>query len=283
MNREDRYHALAAEAAPLIGEDLRNARERLGITSAAAAKKARISWPLYRRIENGKALGHASALASVISAARSLGLDSVRMCRIEELDEYVRYDLTEDQPFTLFTDSFSCSLSELRKQGHYVSPYNIFRLVDEIGQETLLKSCHAVDKTIFELWVTALHVLSLDDAHSAYYIRPIRDTAPDTEILITDYISSSIQVQKIEVSQYEDHSDNFFDLMLKKLSKSYDQETTVVIYASKRSEVSVRKLYDFIRNNNPDDRKVEIVTGNPHGYDTRIIPCSRIQLEGLSL
>lgn len=274
---DERQQAIADVAIPLIAEDLRDARESLRITTAAAAKRAGIDSLFYRRLESGKETRDENIVSSIIQTARSLGLDSVRMSYVEELATYMRYDLSEDRPFTLFVDSISSDLSELKDKGHFVSPYNIFRLVDNIGQDKVVACQNEIDKAIFELWITALFCLNLDSSNRAYYVRPVRDNAPDTEILTADYETANIQVTKIEVTHYSKHSNDIYEIIKKKLMKRYDETTTIVIYTSKNDEISVAELYDLIKKNNPDNRQVEIVTGTGDGNNVRVIPCGEIK------
>ena len=91
---------LLEEAIPLIAEDLRSARTRLGITSTRAAKRAGMSWNRYRQLENGKVNRSKQSVAAMISAAESLGLETVRMSYLDFLDEYLQVGVAHDEPPT---------------------------------------------------------------------------------------------------------------------------------------------------------------------------------------
>ena len=273
----DKLQAFVDVAVPLIAQDLKCARTKLGIATTGAAKKAGITSHIYKMIESGKVTKNVDTFATMISVARSLGLDSVRMLYVEEYETYMRYNLEKEQPFTLFVDSISSNVHEQREMGHFVSPYNIFRLADKIGMDTIIASQNAIDKEIFELWVTAVFSLSLDSRNSAYYVRLVRDNAPDTEILEADFKESNIQIIKIEVTHYNKHSDNIYEIIKKKLTKRYDKNTVIVIYTSKNDEIYVNDLYDFIQKNNSDKRQIDIVTGTCDRNIARIIPCGKIK------
>lgn len=276
MTRIDKNQVME-EAIALIAEDLRSARESLDITTVAAAKRAGINNLGYKQLEGGKVTGDENTVISMASVARGLGLDSVRMSYIEELATYMRYDLSGERPLTLFVDSISSNLSELREKGLFASPYNIFRLVDNIGQDRIVACQNEIDKAIFELWVTAVFSLSRDSSNREHYVRLVRDNAPDTEILTADYEARDIQVARVEVTHYNKHSKDIYEVIKKKLMKQYDENTAIIIYTSKNDEVRLAELYDFIRKNNSDNRQVEIVTGTRDSNNARVIPCGEIK------
>ena len=124
---------LVAEAIPLIAEDLRNARKNLGITTARAARRANISDIRYRQLEGGRVVASKEVVQSLISVARALGLEALRFSYVDETQQYMNINISEEDKFTIFVDSLTSNIAELGSMGHFVSPQNIFALVDEIG------------------------------------------------------------------------------------------------------------------------------------------------------
>lgn len=270
-------HQLIADAIPIIAEDLKDARMSLGITPAKAARKVGINTVRYRRLESGKVARNKENVARMISVARSLGMDSVRVTYVDELQKYMKIDISDKQYFSIFIDSLSSNISELKDMGHFVSPYNIFALVDEIGLDSILECKNSIDKEIFELWVTALFSLGMDSHNQAHYVRPVRDNVPDTEILTAKYESGDIQETKIEITQYRKHSENIYEIIKKKLMKRYDEDTVVVVLADKKEEIYVADLYEFIHKNNSDNRRLYIIGGVGDENRMKIVPCGEIK------
>ena len=268
---------LIADAIPIIAEDLKDARVRSGITTSRAAKKVGINVARYRRLENGRVPKYRENLDLLISAARSLGLDAVRMSYVDEIQEYMRYDLSETRRFTVFVDSLSHNVSEIKKLGYFVSPYNIFALVDNVGLNTVLECKNSIDQTILELWVTALFSLSLGNHNQVHYVRPVRGTAPDAEILTDDYGSGNLRRIKIEVTQYNRYSDNIYEIIQKKLTKRYDRSTIVLVLVNRREEIHVSDLYDVVQKNNPSLRPIYIIGGAGDDNKFKLIPCNEIR------
>ena len=68
-----RMQSLVKNAFPLIAEDIRAARARLGITTSVAAERAQLSPDLYRGLEEGSVVRNVENLRLMVSICQSLG------------------------------------------------------------------------------------------------------------------------------------------------------------------------------------------------------------------
>ena len=104
------------EAIQLLAEDVRAASEGLGITSARAAKRARLDPARYRALERGDVVRSRHNAAELVSVGRRLGLESVCASYVEETGHYMRIDLSMDGPLTVFIDSLESDFADLRRR-----------------------------------------------------------------------------------------------------------------------------------------------------------------------
>ena len=248
------------EAIPLIAEDLREARARSGITSSMAAKRGLLRVARYRALESGRARRTKYNVASMISLARRLGLQSVRVSYVDFIRQHMKVDLSTAGPLTLFVDTLDADFEELRKQGHFVSPYQIFALVDGIGLGSTLDSRKSIDKRIVELWVAAVFTLCLDRDQD-YYVSSIRADAPDAEVLVVDRKTSTVRMIRVEITQHGRHSKSVFDVIGKKLRKRYQDGTVLVVFVEQSASLPVAELHEFVAKNNPHDQRIYIIGG----------------------
>ena len=262
---------LLEEAIPLIAEDLREARARSGITSSMAAKRGLLRVARYRALESGRARRTKYNVASMISLARRLGLQSVRVSYVDLIRQHMKVDLSTAGPLTMFVDTLDADFEELRKQGHFVSPYRIFALVDGIGLGSTLDSRKSIDKRIVELWVTAIFTLCLDRDQD-YYVRPIRADAPDAEVLVVDRKDEAVSMIRVEITQHGRHSKSVFDVIGKKLQKRYQDGTVLVVLVEHSASLPVTDLYEFIRTNNPHNQRIFIIGGGAEAGRFKVVP-----------
>ena len=207
------------EAILLIGQDLRSARTRLGITSARAAKRAGMNLSRYRQLETGKVRRSKQSVAEMISAAERLGLETVRMSYVDFLDEYLQVGVAHDEPLTFFIDALDSNIAELKEEGHFVSPHLVLELVKREGVGSIMNSRTLVDKMMVELFVTAIYTLCLNREHD-YYVRPIQNDPPDTEVLVDNSENNAISMMRVEITQHGRHSPNLNDVIGKKAQKT---------------------------------------------------------------
>ena len=106
---------LLEEAIPLIAEDLKEFRTRFSLTSFRAAKRARLDVLRYRALEAGAVPKTRHNAAQLISVARRLGLDSLRMGYVNEIDQHMRLSLTGNKQLTIYPKSSSWLRAGLRK------------------------------------------------------------------------------------------------------------------------------------------------------------------------
>ena len=251
--------SLLEEAIPLVAEDLREVRARLGLTSAAAAMRGGIGASRYRMFERGRARSPED-LAEMISVAGRLGLASVRMSYVDLIDRHLRMSTAGNGSLPIHFDTLDASVADLWKQGYFVSPRRVLDFVNREGVGSIVDSRRRVDKALVELWVTAIYTLSLDDDRD-YYVRMVRNDPPDTEVLIDDKQTRSLDVMRVEVTQHGRYSTSLTEVVGKKLRKSYQKGTVLLVFVEEAQEFGVFDLYDFIRENNPHGHRVEIIGG----------------------
>ena len=249
---------LLEEAIPLVAEDLRNARVRLGLTRTTAATRTGTNASRYRTLESGAARNPKQDLAEMISAAGHLGLASVRMTYVDVIDQYMRVSTAGNSQIHI--DSLNSSVAELREQGYFVSPHRVLDFVGREGIGPILDSRQRDFKAIVELWVTAIFTLSLDRGRE-YYVRMVRDDPPDTEVLMTDRQTNSFQMMRVEVTQYGRYSTSVTEVIGKKLQNRYQEGTVLLVLVERAEQFAVFDLYDFIQDNNPHRQTVVIIGG----------------------
>ncbi len=111
MDKEE----ILSESIPMIAEDARSARVRLGITTARAARRVGLDPVRYRSLEKGTKNRSYHVAGELLSVARRMGLQSVRMCYVEELDMHMKVDLASGGPITVFVDWLELGFLELRR------------------------------------------------------------------------------------------------------------------------------------------------------------------------
>ena len=107
-------HDFLDEAFPLMAEDLRAARVGLDITSTVAAECAELDPALYRALEEGNVVRNTENVAMMVSAPRCMGLEELRFSYVDELQQYMKLDLSTDGPLTVFIDTLHLDVRELK-------------------------------------------------------------------------------------------------------------------------------------------------------------------------
>ena len=263
------------EMIPLIAEDLRTARARLGITSARAAKRARLDAARSRALEKGAVQRSQHTIALMVSVARSLSLKSIRASYADEIGQYMRIDLSTDRPLTTFVDNLEVDVTQLKEQGHFVSPYGVLALVEPTGFYTTFESSSPIDKRIVELWIAAVFTLGLGRGRD-YYVRLVSDDPPDVEVLVIDRKSTSLNVIRVEITQHGRHSKSLVGVIGKKLLKRYQDGTVLVVLVEQSASVPVADVYEFIRKNNPHHQRIYIIGGGAEAGSFVVLPCDEI-------
>ena len=216
-------------------------------------------------------------LAALVSAAGGLGLESVRVCYAEFLDQYIRVMVVENRPLTMFFDTLDSSLAQLKEQGHFLTPHLLLDFVRLEGFVSILNSRNPNDKLLVELWVTAVFTLCLPD-NQEYYVSAAISDPPDTEIMMIDKKTRAVKMVRVEITQHGTRSAGVTDVIGKKLTKRYQNGTVLIVLVEKSEEISVVELYDFVRKNNPHGQEIYIIGGAREPDKFKIIPWNGITM-----
>ena len=241
-----------------MGEDLLAARMELGISPRVAAERAELDPGVYCALEAGRVEGNSDGVDLVLSTAKRLGLAEVRFSYIDEVHQSMKVDLATDAPTTVFVDSLSVGVAELKSQAVFVSPHRAMSLVDRIGAQETLASRRPVDKQLIELFAAAIYTLSLDRRRD-HYVRLVRDDPPDAEVLELDGADGRMRRVAVEVSRYGEYSRSLVEVIGKKLQKSYEKGTVLVALVEQAERIQLGELHDFVRSNNRHDLRVVVV------------------------
>ena len=260
-------HDFLEEAFPLMAEDLRAARVGFDITSTVAAERAELDPALYRALEKGNVVRNTENVALMVSAARCMGLDELRFSYVDEMQQYMKMDLSTDGPLTIFIDTLRFDVRELKEQSVFFSPYNALALVERFGFYGTFASRQLADKQLVELWVAAVFTLWLS-RDSDYYVGMARDDPPDAEVLKINGASGDMSGIRLEITQYGSHSKDLVEVIGKKLSKKYQEGTVLVVLVEQAESIVVNELDDFIRTNNPYNQRIFIIGASeaPSGF-----------------
>ena len=266
-----RFQYLIDEALPLIAKDLRSARVGLGITSATAAKLAELDPAIYSALEECTVARNVEKLGVMMSASRCLGLEAVRFSYVDEVQQYLKVDLSLDRPLTVFVDTLRLDVRDLKEQSVSVSPYHVLALVERIGFYETFASRQRVDKQLVELWIAAVFSLSLGSGRD-YYVGLSRDDPPDVVVLAVDGIDGRIGEIAVEITQHGSHSNGLFDVIRKKLLNRYRDGTVLVVLVEQAEDVPVGDLDEFIRRNNPHSQRIFIIGGSAAPGTLKVVP-----------
>ena len=254
-------HDFLEEAFPLLAEDLLAARVGLDITSTLAAECAELDPALYRALEEGNVVRNTENVALMVSAARCMGLEELRFSYVDELQQYMKMDLSTDGPLTVFIDTLHLDVRELKEQSVFFSTYHALALVERFGFYETLASRQLVHKQLVELWIAAVFTLWLG-RESDYYVGMARDDPPDVEVLKIDGADGTMSEIELEITQYGSHSKDLVDVIGKKLRKKYPEGTVIVVLVEQAENIIPHELNDFIRTNNPYNQNVVIIASS---------------------
>ena len=274
MSLDDLADEAAAEAVPLILEDIRTARAQLGISLAQAAKRVGLGRARYRDLEDGRIPGSQDNMLSMISVAVRLGLKSVRISYSDEVRKYLRMDLSTSS-LTFFVDDLEIDIDQLKELQYFVRSYSVFALVRQFGLRSVLDSGKAVDKQIVELWVAAVLTLFLDPELDRY-VRLVKDDPPDTEVLTVDPKTGALDTIRVEVTRHGKHSRSLFDVIGKKLGKRYPDGTVLVVLVEQPERFSVADLYAFLQRHNRRGQEILVIGAGAEPDSFKVVPCSEI-------
>ena len=171
---------LSDEMVTLITKDIRDARNRLGISVNVAAASASLEPCVYRAIEEGANSADETKLWLV---ARRLGLKELRVSYFEEFDCYMKWDISRRGPQTFFVDTLDLDIKKLREEYVWVNPSQVLALLARYGPNKTLRSRLLVDKQLIELWIAAVFSLSCGSSQNCY-VRLVESDPPDAEVLV---------------------------------------------------------------------------------------------------
>ena len=266
---------LLNEAIPLMAEDVREARARLGITSARAAKQAGLEAARYEALEKGGIRRSRHNASDLVSVARRLGLESVRASYVDEIGQYMRIDLAADGPLTVFIDALEADPAQLKDQGYFVNPYVILAFFESIDFYSTFESRNRVDKQVVEMWIAAVFTLCLDPGRN-YYVRPVREDPPDVEVLVIDPENSAVSMIRVEITQHGKYSKSLLEVIGKKLVKRYEEGTVLVVLVEQSESLAVAALHEFIRKNNPHNYRIVIIGGAAKAGRYKVVPWQEV-------
>ena len=269
-------HDLFQESFPLIAEDLRAAREGLGITSSVAPERAELDPALYRALEQGSAARNVESVGLMVSAAKRLGLEEVRFSYVDEVQQqHMKVDLSTDGPLVIFLDRLRFDVRELKEQAMFVSPYEVLALVERIGFHETFASRHPADKQLIELWTAAVFTLCLGRDRD-YYVRLVRDDPPDAEVLEISAAGRNLSGIMLEITQHGSHSKDLVDVIGRKLRNRYQEGTVLVVLVEQAETILVNELDDFIRANNPYNQRVFVIGGSEAPGSFKVVPWDEV-------
>ena len=254
-------HDFLEEAFPLMAEDLRAARVGLNIALAVAAERAELDPAVYRALEDGNVIRNTENVALMVSAARSMGVEELRFSYVDEMQQYMKMDLSTDGPLTIFIDTLGFDVRDLKEQSVFVSPYHVLTLVERFGFYKTFASRQPADKRLIELWIAAVFTLWLG-RDRRYYVGVIRDEAPDVEVLVMDSTAGNMRGIRLEITQYGSHSKDLVDVIGKKLRKKYQEGTVIVALVEQAENIILNELDDLIRTNSPYNQRAFIIAGS---------------------
>ena len=243
--------------------------------SATAAERCDLDLAVYRSLEEVSIARTPESLDIMMSASRCLGLKEVRFSYISELGQYMKVDLSQDCPLTIFLDSIRVDVGELKEQGLYLSQYRVLALVEDLGFYRTFGSRRLVDKQLIELWAGAVFTLSLRRGQD-YYVKLARNDPPDVEVLWVNSVEGKMGGMMLEMTQHGSHSADLFDVVGKKLHKRYEEGTVLVVLVEKAEGIPIADLDEFIHENNPQNQSVVIVGGSETPGTYKVVPLDEI-------
>ena len=214
-------------------------------------------------------------LAVMMAASRRLGLQEVRFSYVDELQQFMKVDLSTDGPLVIFLDSVRLDVRELKEQSVFVSARHVLALVEDLGFYRTFASRELVDKQLIELWAGAVFTLALDGGQD-YYVRLARNDPPDVEMLKVDGTEGRMGGMMLEITQHGSHSQELFDVIGKKLRKRYQEGTALVVLVEKAESIPIVELDKLIRENNPHNQRIFIIGGSEEPGAYKVVPWDEI-------
>lgn len=248
---------ISDEMFTLAAEDIRDARNRLGVSVELAAASACLEPCVYRAIEEGTTSANATNWNRMWLAARRLGLKELRISHVEEFDDYMKLDISRRVPTTIFVDTWDVDIKRLRKEHVWVNPSQVLALLECRDLIKTLRSRQSVDKQLIELWIAAVFSLSCDSSW-AYYVRLAESDPPDAEVLAIG-AAGEVNQFEIEITQHGPHSPGLAELLRKKLRTRLPAGTIIVVFVEQAERIWFSDLRRVVERDNPHSHSICII------------------------
>ena len=250
----------------LAAEDIRAARNRLGISVNLAAASASLEPCVYRAIEEGTSSADETNWSRMWLIARRLGLKELRLSYFEESDSYLKWDISKSEIATIFIDTWHWDIEKLRDENVWVNPAQVLALPARHDFDNVLRSRRLANKQLIELWIAAVYTLGYDRGRN-YYVRLADSDPPDAEVLAISDVGT-VNLFGIEITQHGPHSPGLTELIRKKLDTKLPTGTTIVIFVEQAERISFSDLQRVMDHDNPHSQRICIVgwSQEPHQF-----------------
>ena len=263
----------------MMASDLKRARRGLGMGKANAAERAGLSVADYARIERGKVPKNREGFVKMMTVAKALGVRALRMEYLKPYRTHLGVELSADRPLMMFLELVSTDVSGSRAQGYYVSPYNVLRVVGDIGLETVLEGESAGDRALFSLWMTTILMQCRRASNESRYLRLVPESVDRTEILlVADVASAMVGTEEVQIARHNSSVGDICETMKELLERGRVEKRTVLVYASGNGHLEVAKLRKLMRAYK--GQEAYLVTRTREANGVRVIPFGHLGSRG---
>ena len=260
----------------VMASEMKRARRGLGISRVDAAERTGLSIAEYARIERGGVPKDGEGFGRMMTAARGLGVGALRLEYLRPYRTHIGVELSEDRP-VMFLERLSSDLSGSRAQGYYVSPYNVVRVIKDIGLGAVLEGESAGDRALFSLWVTAI-LMQCRGSDKDRYLRLVQESVDRTEVLTADIASGRVGTEDIQIARHDTSAGDICENLKGLLELGRAENRTVVVYATGDGQVEVADLRKLMRSYS--GQEAYLVTETQAANGIRIIACGLLGSDG---
>ena len=212
----------------------------------------------------------------MMTVARGLGVGALRLEYLRPYRTHMGVELSEDR-LVMFLERLSSDISGSRGQGYYVSPYNVLRVIEDVGLGAVLEGESAGDRALFSLWVTAI-LMQCRGSDEDRYLRLVRESVDRTEILTADIASGMVGTEDIQIARHDTSAGDICEKMKGLLELGRAENRTVVVYATGDGQVEVADLRKLMRSYS--GQEAYLVTGTQEANGVRVIACGLLGSDG---
>ena len=260
----------------VMASEMKRARRGLGISRVDAAERAGLSVAEYARIERGRVPKDGEGFGRMMTVARGLGVGALRLEYLKPYRTHMGVELSEDR-LVVFLERLSSDISGSRAQGYYVSPYNVLRVIEDVGLGAVLEGESAGDRALFSLWVTAI-LMQCRGSDEGRYLRLVRESVDRTEILTADSAAGMVGTEDIQIARHDTSAGDICEKMKGLLELGRAENRTVVVYATGDGQVEVADLRKLMRSYS--GQEAYLVTGTQEANGVRVIACGLLGSDG---